>query len=336
MSRLLMGLVAFVGFSSLCVVHLDLAIRIPVAAGAGFFSLWFAFRVVPERIHHLSRAYGRFLPTEFVRLLGCTNVAELKLGDHVERTMTILFSDIRDFTRLSETMTPEQTFRFLNSYLSHMEPIVQAYGGFIDKYIGDAIMGLFPSADAAVRCTIAMHQTLHTYNEGRARAGYGAIRIGIGLNTGDTMLGTLGGPGRMEGTVIGTAVNLASRIEGVTKRFGATVVISDSTYRALATGSELRTRPLDRIKVKGHSQPLLVHEVFDGDPEALRHSKAASLKDYQEAIRLYEAHDYTAAQAIFARIETHFPNDPVPPMYRQRCHGFSGAGTKLDDMVIEF
>jgi hemerythrin len=119
---------------------------------------------------HTEAAYSKFVPRQFLSLLRTPSIMHVELGTHVEREMTILFSDIRDFTMLSETMTPQENFRLLNSYLSEMEPIIGRHEGIIDKYIGDAIMALFPKcADDALTAAIDMLTQLEVYNLGRAR-----------------------------------------------------------------------------------------------------------------------------------------------------------------------
>jgi hemerythrin len=171
-----------------------------------------------ERLSTTTDAYSRFVPREFLHLLGIDDIRKVEVGQQVERKMTILFADIRAFTSLSESMSPQENFNFLNAYLVQMEPVITAHGGFIDKYIGDGIMALFPdSPDAALRCAQAMLQRLDDYNTGRERAGYRPIKVGIGINTGIVILGTIGGASRMDGTVIGDAVNLAARLERLTK-----------------------------------------------------------------------------------------------------------------------
>ncbi|EDN72477.1 adenylate/guanylate cyclase [Beggiatoa sp. SS] len=142
-----------------------------------------------QEITDLNKAYERFVPHEFLRLLNKRSVVDVALGDQVEKEMTILFSDIRGFTALSEKMSPQENFNFINTYLSQMEPIITQYQGFIDKYIGDAIMALFPGqADEAVQGSIAMLKQLVEYNQQRQSAGLDPIAIGIGLNTGALML----------------------------------------------------------------------------------------------------------------------------------------------------
>ena len=125
-----------------------------------------------RQLSTISDAYSRFVPREFLRLLGIDDIRKVAVGQQVERKMTILFADIRAFTSLSETMSPQENFNFLNAYLIQMEPVITAHGGFIDKYIGDAIMALFPdSPDQALHCSQAMLQRLEEYNDGRQRAG---------------------------------------------------------------------------------------------------------------------------------------------------------------------
>jgi class 3 adenylate cyclase len=166
----------------------------------------------------LKKAYERFVPREFLNLLDKQHMIDVQLGDQVEKEMTVMFSDIRGFTTISEDMEPQEIFDFINNYLGQMEPIILKHHGFIDKYIGDAIMALFPTTvDDAVRGSISMLQTLNQYNNLLQRAGYPAIKIGIGLNTGPLILGTVGGQNRMDGTVISDAVNISARIENLTK-----------------------------------------------------------------------------------------------------------------------
>ena len=167
-----------------------------------------------SRLAQLNKAYERFVPGQFLQYLEKSSIIDVELGDQVQLEMSVLFSDIRDFTTLSESMTPEENFKFINSYLSRMEPAIAENSGFIDKYIGDAIMALFSGeADNAVKAGISMLHRLIEYNQHRANSGYKPIKNGIGINTGFLMLGTVGGQNRMDSTVISDAVNLASRGE---------------------------------------------------------------------------------------------------------------------------
>src|ERR1700722_4014378 len=176
----------------------------------------------------------RFVPHAFLAIMGKPSIVEVELGDNKRQNMTVLFSDIRSFTTLSEKMTPDENFAFINTYLAHMGPVIRTHNGFIDKYIGDAIMALFEDADDALRAGLAMHAALEGFNEERRASGLEPIAIGIGLNTGSLMLGTIGEKNRMDGTVISDAVNLASRIESLTKEYHVGLLISQYTYEQLA------------------------------------------------------------------------------------------------------
>jgi two-component system sensor histidine kinase ChiS len=166
-------------------------------------------------------AYGRFVPHEFLKFLERESIVDVQLGDQVQKEMTVLFADIRSFTSLSERMSPKENFDFLNAYLSRVSPVIRNHNGFIDKYIGDAVMALFPqTADDAVQAAIEMQKQVSLYNSYRQENGYDPIAIGIGLHSGTLMLGTVGESQRMESTVIADAVNLASRLEGLTKVYG--------------------------------------------------------------------------------------------------------------------
>lgn len=206
----------------------------------------------------------RFVPHAFLEMIGKPSIVQVELGDNRRKEMTVLFSDIRNFTTLSEAMTPDQNFDFINGYLENMGPVIRDHDGFIDKYIGDAIMALFENADDAVRASLAMMDTLGRYNAGRRAAGQEPIAIGIGLNTGSLMLGTIGESHRMDGTVISDAVNLASRIESLTKVYKVGVLISQFTHESLAEPAAYRIRPVDEVVVKGKTRPVKIFEVCGG------------------------------------------------------------------------
>ncbi|MEB3828152.1 CHASE2 domain-containing protein [Phormidium sp. CCY1219] len=271
----------------------------------------------------LTDAYGRFVPHEFLHFLGYESIVAVKLGEAVEMEMSILFSDIRDFTTLSESMTPQENFKFINSYLSCMEPAIGEHRGFIDKYIGDAIMALFgEGADNAVKAAIAMLQRLHKYNLERQQQGESPIKIGIGINTGSLMLGTVGGPKRMDGTVISDAVNLASRIEGLTKNYGLSLLISDRTFYSLQNSNHYNIRLIDRVKVKGKSETVSVFEVFDADPIELREGKLITQSIFEEALLHYSHQHYAEAHRLFQKCLRINPGDSVARIYLDRTQHY--------------
>jgi class 3 adenylate cyclase len=250
--------------------------------------------------------------------------------------MSILFADIREFTSLSEKMSPQENFDFINAYLSQMAPIIAQYHGFIDKYIGDAIMALFPvNADDAVKAAIAMLKQLAAYNQERQESGLEAIAIGIGLNTGLLMLGTVGGENRMDGTVISDAVNLASRIEGMTKMYGATLLISEETYHHLSDISQYAIRTIDRVKVKGKSEPVTIYEVFDADEPLIFELKMKTLNPFEKGLIHYYQKAFRDAIAFFEQVLSIYPDDKVAQIYLNRSRHWQKIGVPDDWEGVE-
>ncbi|MEG4043867.1 AAA family ATPase [Microcoleus sp. Pol17_C1] len=286
-----------------------------------------------NELFQLNKAYERFVPNQFLHFLEKASIIEVELGDQVQLEMSVLFSDIRDFTTLSESMTPEDNFKFINSYLSRMEPVINENKGFIDKYIGDAIMALFSGeADNAVKAGIAMLDCLVEYNQNRANCGYPPIQIGIGINTGTLMLGTVGGPNRMDGTVISDAVNLASRVESLTKNYGVSLLITQSTYSRLENPSLYAIRTLDTVKVKGKSELVTVYEVFDADTPEIKAGKLATLELFAEARANYLQGKLAEATGMFSECWGQNHGDRVSKIYWERCQSaLMSRSTKIKD-----
>jgi hemerythrin len=306
----------------------------PVTPSRSIGSTQDSTEVLRERLSTTTDAYNRFVPREFLNLLGIEDIRKVEVGQQVERKMTIVFADIRNFTSLSESMSPQENFNFLNSYLIQMEPVITAHGGFIDKYIGDAIMALFPdSPDAALRCSLAMLERLEEYNSGRQRAGYLPINIGIGINTGIVILGTIGGAARMDGTVIGDAVNLAARLERLTKEYRVSILISEYTLYCLDEPGLWSIRFLDRTHVRGKQDNQSVYEVFNGDPAPLRDAKIKSLKTFELALAYYHLDDILTARERLIACLAIAPDDDAAHVYLERCEKPS---TGLGNQRVEF
>ncbi|MBE0615667.1 MAG: bacteriohemerythrin [Burkholderiales bacterium] len=256
--------------------------------------------------------------------MGKENISDLRLGDSTERYLTVMFSDIRSFTSLSESMTRQENFAFINGYLRLMEPVMFRYRGFVDKYIGDAIMALFPTgADDAVRAAIGMLEQLKKFNVKRVAAGKSLIQIGIGLNSGVMMVGAVGGPHRMEPTVISDAVNLASRIEGLTKIYGVPLLITEHTYYGLSEALARDVRFIDRVKVRGKEQPQSVYEVFRADSPRTRTAKRRTRPIFEEALAHYHSKDIPTARRLLRQCLAACPEDSSALAYMERCRRFS-------------
>ncbi|MEK8016344.1 MAG: ATP-binding protein [Candidatus Parabeggiatoa sp.] len=268
------------------------------------------------QLSQMNLAYNRFVPRQFLKILNKKNIIEVQLGDQVQKNMSILFSDIRSFTTLSENLTPEENFNFINTYLSRMEPIITEHNGFVEQYLGDAVMALFDgSADEAVKAGISMHQQLRKDNQHDEGVGAIPIQIGIGINTGPLILGTIGGQQRMAGAAISEAVNLASRLEGLTKHYGVSLLISHHTYAQLRNPSDYAIRLIDRVKIKGQSELVIVYEVFEADEEQNKAGKLANQTLFASALSDYKQKDYSKAAQQFEACLKHNPNDTVAEIY---------------------
>lgn len=245
-----LGLLVFVFFQSLVMIH-------------KFTEAFRQSEKMAVNLRQINQSMERFVPREFLTFLQRESLLDVRLGDHASYRMTVLFADIRDFTSLSEKLTPDENFRFINSFLNRMGPIIRNHRGFVDKYLGDGIMALFPdNPQDAIEAAIDLRLELQQYNLDRAKLGYQPINFGVGIHTGDLMLGTIGENQRMDGTVISDAVNMASRIETLTKKHGIGIAMSEETQICLNNCSAYSLRHIGREKVKGKEKEISVFEVI--------------------------------------------------------------------------
>lgn len=283
-----------------------------------------------DDVIRINRAFERFVPKQYVGFLGRDSIVDVQLGDQVSRDMTVMFVDIRDFTTLSDRMTPEATFAFINEFLQTVEPQVRRNGGIVDKFTGDGLMALFPdSADDAVRGGIDILGALDRLNARRADAGAEPIRIGIGVHSGRLMLGTIGGQNRMDGTVISAVVNLASRIEGLNKTYGTRILISETTWTQLHDPAAYKCRRLGEVQVKGGSEASLF-EVFDGDAADVAARKERTRQPLDAALEALARGDDEAARASFESVLDIFPGDGVALFHLSRLE----PATRMRKTVI--
>jgi len=298
-----------------------------LASLAGFLGAALTNAHLFETQRRMAESFRRFVPQQFLEILGRQSILDITMGEQVQRTMSILFSDIRSFTSISEQMTPKANFDFINRYLEFVAPAVLENGGFIDKYIGDAIMALFPSdADSAVRGAIELHTGLARFNAEWTGQGHAPIQIGVGVHTGSLMLGTVGFKERLDTTVISDAVNLASRMEGLTKQYGAGVLITGATREALRRPEDLAMRTVDRVLAKGKKEPVEIVEVFEADPPSRRAGKQAAQRSFGQAMAAYAVGDFAAAAAGFAAIFAANEDDGAAALLARRSRKFLTEG----------
>jgi adenylate cyclase len=284
-----------------------------------------------------SEIFYKYVPVEFLKLLNYdeSNYNTIKLGDSIEKEMSIMFSDIRSFTTLSETMTPKENFDFINAYLSYCGPAIRKYNGFIDKYIGDAIMALFPNKpEDAIDSAIQMLDNLYTYNQKRKAKGRLRISSGIGIHTGNIMLGVIGEEKRFNCTVISDAVNMASRVESLTKQYSASILISESTYE-LIDKEKYFIRIVDYVAVKGKAKGSRIYEILNGNSQRIIDLKLSTKGKLEEAILLYKEKEFTKSLKIFREILEIDPKDSAVEIYEKRATHFEKFGVPPDWEGIE-
>ena len=284
-----------------------------------------------RKITELNTAFARFVPEDFINHLGKKSILDLNLGDGVEGDMAILFSDLKSFTNLSEGLTPEESFQFLNEYLGEMNPAIKDNNGFIDKYIGDSIMALFDQdVDDALKASIEMLKRVHQMNRDSKGDCSKNIEVRIGIHYGKMMLGTIGSKQRMETTVISDAVNVAARIEGFNKMYGTSILVSEDVLNNLKHPDQFSIRFVDYVKPKGKDIAIRFFEIFDGDTPT-NYSKKGEIRDkFEEGTELYFSKKFKDAKLCFEWCEKIFPEDVPTQKYLDRCDYYLENGLEDD------
>jgi class 3 adenylate cyclase/HAMP domain-containing protein len=272
-----------------------------------------------SEIQTLNQSYERFVPKEFLTLLQKKKITDVVLGDSTSLRMSVLFSDMRNFTAISETMSPEQNFSFLNNYLSQVTPSITANGGFIDKYIGDAVMALFPADPCeAVKAATEMIHSLKSWSRNSDYSEVFQLDMGIGIHVGELILGTIGETDRMETTVISDTVNVSARLESLCKTYGVNIVVSGAVFNELTDTQKRHTRLIDRTIVKGKSLPIDVYEVFSADSSDEIKMKSESAKNLEKLVNLYYSEKVSEAEKYFKKILETAPKDTVTRQWSKR------------------
>lgn len=280
-----------------------------------------------EELSKVNSAFGRFVPHTFLKAIGRESVLDIELGDGVEKEVTVFFSDIRDYTTLSENMTPHENFRFLNSYLGRLGPVISDHKGFVNQYYGDGIMAIFMNSPAdAVESAIRTQYTLRAYNEERVDKDRLPIQIGLGLHAGPLMMGVIGDTLRMEAGVVSDTVNTAARMEGLTKHFGCSLVLSDKVIEDPSVKDQFHYRLLGKVQVKGKKDPITVYDCFEGDDPMIMEQKMQALEPFETAMEAYYRQDFITAAKSFDRSLELYPGDKAAQKYLDLCHHYIANG----------
>ena len=263
-----------------------------------------------EAMRRIFDATAKFVPYQFIKSLGREVITDVKLGDQVEKIVTVLFTDIRNYTSLSEQMTPEETFAFICRFNERMGPLIRKHNGFINQYLGDSIMAIFTlNAGDALRAAIEMQKEIHEFNLLRLDKNKSQIEIGIGMHTGSLIMGITGDLDRMDACTISDTVNTASRVESLTKHYKASILLSEASLKQIINKSEFDLRNLGLVQLKGKHNSINVHECFSCNTEAERLSKLNTLPVFNQGVSHYLEKSFTPANECFKRVVETDPQD---------------------------
>ncbi|WP_127583001.1 adenylate/guanylate cyclase domain-containing protein [Paenibacillus koleovorans] len=288
-------------------------------------------RAYIKNITDSNEAYYRFVPQQFMRFLKRENMLDVQLGDQVEQDMTVVICNIRGFYRLSNGLTPEENFNFVNSFLKRFGPSVRDNGGMINKYLGAGFMALFPtSADDALVASLRMRIELEVYNAHRANSKYPAIDIGFGLHKGPLRLGIIGEEKRLEGNVISEGVNLAIELEKMTNLLGACILVTEDVMKALASKEAYAARKLGAIRMENTAEPLQLYDVYEGDPDMIAMLKHRTKALFEQGVTYYQVGRFYDAREAFLMVLKQNRQDKAAQLYFYACDEYFQNGTGAD------
>ncbi len=264
------------------------------------------------------KANQRFVPQALLQALGRHSIADVELDNAAQQDMSVAFADIRGFTAISHKIGPTRTIQMINRYLSHVQPGIAANSGFVGNYMGDGLLALFPGRmDDALHGAIAMSRGLDGYN--RARSDFPELSIGIGVSRGPVTLGMIGDEDHIQAGVLGDAVNVAARIEGIIKTIGSRVLVNGFCVEILAEPQRFLLRPIGRFAVQGLVDGLDLFECLDVHPRDTRSRLKDTLPELIEAVGLIETGDPDAATRLFEACDAKAGGDRVARRLADRC-----------------
>ncbi|XOF34965.1 MAG: CHASE2 domain-containing protein [Candidatus Electrothrix sp. YB6] len=299
-------------------------ITYPVIITGVLFTFFTSYNFFAEekKTHQLRSAFSHYLSPDVVREL--VEKKDRLVLDGEERELTILFSDIRNFTAMAEKMSPDNLCSFLNQYMTPMTGAIMERRGTVDKFIGDAIMAFWNAPldtpnhlQLACDCALSMLRELAELNRNWQKEGLSEVQIGIGLHFGQARVGNMGSQHRFDYTVIGDTVNLASRLEGLTKLYGVNILVSDAVARAMAQENAFFFRQIDTVRVLGKKTPVTLYQLLAAD--VISAAMRQELRSHKQALTVYTAGDFQAAFSAFQKLQDRSPNDRLYSVYLERC-----------------
>lgn len=289
-----------------------------------------------KRQFELNKAYQRFVPHSFLETLGHSDILDVKLGDCIDQDMTVMFCDIRSYTTLAENMRAKENFNFINSFLQALLPGIREHQGFINHFLGDGFIALFKSnPESAIQASEKMYDALKQLNESRKANGEVEISFGLGLHTGKVMLGIIGDQERTDANVLSDAVNLASRLEGLTRVFNTTGIVSQETYELVKSNPYMKFRFLGKVKVKGRNEGLGIYEILNIESGEAFNKKLQSLEFYNQGLDDYFQKRFTEAAMNLRKTLDINPNDISAKRYLQLSAKYMVDGVGEDWSGVE-
>lgn len=285
------------------------------------------FKDKADEALRLTNTFQKFVPKQFVDHFRKHGSGSLELGRAVEDEVAILFCDIRGFTGLSERMSPQELMKFLNSYFLRMNDPIHLNGGFIDKFIGDAIMALFDHPDGenkdkatdAIKAALDLRYAITIYNQHRSNSNYPAVNIGIGIHFGPVIIGTVGSDDRMDTTVIGDSVNIAFRLEALAPRYKTDIVVSAQTLEVAEASKRFKYRVLDWVRVKGRTAAIEIYEIIDHQANSVQKLKLANADLIKQGLECRINQDWQQARQYFREALEINPEDTLVIHHLKQC-----------------
>lgn len=270
-------------------------------------------------IFEQAEAAKRFVPYSFLEILQKESILDLRLGDFLEKEIVVLFLDVRSFTTLSKSLSPVKTYEFVNEFISYFQPSIIEHGGFIDKYVGDAIMALFETPpDKAIKASLGMIESLKRYNEIRQQNSLEPIRIGIGINQGVVALGTVGFHDHMDITVISDVVNMAERLEKLNKIYATSILISESVYEGITKKEDFTCRWVGRL-FPMNKQGFNVYQVLNCFPKEEIDLILKNQEIFEAGVKKYYEGDSEGCWELMNQVLKENSTDTVASLYQDLC-----------------
>lgn len=296
-------------------------------------------REIQEReaeLQRINEASKKFVPHDFIRLLGRESIKDIRLGDQFQKDVTVMFIDIRGYTTFSERMTPQENFTFLNNYIKRVGAVISDHGGIIMSFFGDGILALFLEDRAlALQGAVAIQERIKVYNQKRQQQARQPIKIGIGMHYGSLIMGILGDERRQEANLVSDTVNTAARMEGLTKYYGASIIASESVLQDIPVSEGLAHRSLGKVQVKGKKRALEIFDIFQSDQISILKKKQSTLETFQRGLTKYNERCFEAATAAFAQVLSVHPEDRPAQLYLNNAIKYHSSGVGTDWEGVE-